>query len=256
MLYTAKEKRKASFRGGSETQFPGKLHDMMTYVEHQGLMYIISWIRNGRAFMVHDPEKLLEILPTFFGQTKYRSFQRQLNMWHFQRILDGPDKGAFVHPFFVRGNKLLCGRMSRHVPPNQALAASLPDLVNDPSIERVDISNWSLRHIEASIMPLEKSDISSASYSVPDSAMTSCSQTDFLASKPGVDHSIETTSDSLRSIFLNKTNDASCQVTSIQQDPIAGFFMLDPLEAACPGMSIPASPETVESIFKELRGFK
>jgi hypothetical protein len=194
--------------------------------------------------MVHDPERLLEILPIFFGQTKYRSFQRQLNMWHFERILDGPYKGAFVHPFFVRGNKSSCARMSRHIPPNQVLAASLPDLINDPSIERVNFPSWSLCHIEASVMPLEKS------------AIFSASKPDFLASKPGIDHSIlDVTSDSLRSMFLNKTNDASCQVTSIQQYPIAGLMLVDLLETACPGMSEPASPETVESIFKELGGF-
>lgn len=96
-------------------QFPGKLHDMMTYVEQEGLGHIVSWIRNGRGFMVHDPETLVEILPLFFSQTKYRSFVRQLNMWHFQRVLDnGSCKGAWVHPYFLRGHKLLCGEMSRH----------------------------------------------------------------------------------------------------------------------------------------------
>lgn len=101
-------------RAGSEVQFPGKLHDMMTFVEREGLESIISWVRNGSALMVHNPEKLVELLPLFFSQTKYRSFQRQLNMWHFQRVLDGPDRGAFVHPYFIRGNKPLCAYMSRH----------------------------------------------------------------------------------------------------------------------------------------------
>jgi hypothetical protein len=50
-------------------------------------------------------------------------------MWHFERILVGPFKGAFIHPFFQRGNKALCGAMSRHHLPSaeiyqQALAAS------------------------------------------------------------------------------------------------------------------------------------
>jgi hypothetical protein len=104
----------ASRKSSSEKQFPGKLHDMMTYVEQMGLEHIVSWIHNGRGFMVHDPEKIVEILPIFFSQTQYRSFSRQVNMWHFERVIDGKCKGAFVHPYFLRGQKLLCGKMGRH----------------------------------------------------------------------------------------------------------------------------------------------
>ena len=104
----------ASRKSRSDKQFPGKLHDMMTYIEYMGLEHIVSWIHNGRGFMVHDPEKMVEILPLFFSQTQYRSFSRQLNMWHFERVLDGSCKGAFVHPYFLREHKLLCGNMSRH----------------------------------------------------------------------------------------------------------------------------------------------
>jgi hypothetical protein len=107
----------ASRKSRSEKQFPGKLHDMMTYVECVGLEHIVSWIHNGRGFMVHDPEKMVEILPLFFSQTQYRSFSRQLNMWHFERVLDGSCKGAFVHPSFLRGHRSLCAEMSRHEKP-------------------------------------------------------------------------------------------------------------------------------------------
>mmetsp|Transcript_40787 Transcript_40787/g.98380 ORF Transcript_40787/g.98380 Transcript_40787/m.98380 type:complete len:171 (-) Transcript_40787:57-569(-) len=34
-------------------------------------------------------------------------------MWHFERILDGPNRDSFHHPFFLRGNKQLCAYMSR-----------------------------------------------------------------------------------------------------------------------------------------------
>lgn len=65
--------------------------------------------------MIHDEKKLVEILPKFFSQTKYRSFRRQLNMWHFQRIQEGPFKGAFIHPFFLRRKKELSSYMSRQL---------------------------------------------------------------------------------------------------------------------------------------------
>ena len=97
-------------------QFPGKLMDMIMFAESQGLNSIISWVLGGRGFMIHDEGKnLVDILPKFFSQTKYRSLRRQLNMWHFQRILDGPYKGAFIHPFFNRGNKELLCFMSRQI---------------------------------------------------------------------------------------------------------------------------------------------
>ena len=104
-----------SKRKGSESKFPGKLHDMMKYVEQQGLEHVISCVLNGRGFMIHDPDRIVDILPLFFGQTKYRSFRRQLNMWHFDRVKEGPNKGAFLHPYFVRGNRELCSQMSRQL---------------------------------------------------------------------------------------------------------------------------------------------
>jgi HSF-type DNA-binding len=118
-------------RGGSETQFPGKLYDMLDSAEENGFESVVSWIRDGRAFMVHDPEKLVDVLPMFFGQTKYRSFRRQLNMWHFHRILEGPDRGAFTHPCFVRGNKQLCSYMSRHLFANPSAPADTDDRSSD-----------------------------------------------------------------------------------------------------------------------------
>ena len=101
---------------GPAAKFPGKLHALLDYVEREGLEHIISWIRDGTAFKVHDPEKLVDrVLPIFFGQTMYRSFQRQLSMWHFHKICIGFDRGAFLHPYFKRGDKTLCAKMSRNI---------------------------------------------------------------------------------------------------------------------------------------------
>jgi hypothetical protein len=162
-----KQKRKKSLqRGGSETQFPGKLHDMITCVECQGLDSIVSWIKNGTAFMVHNPEKLLEILPVFFGQTKYRSFERQLNGWYFERILDGPDKGAFMHPYFVRGNKFMCTLMSRNFPPEPIPPTLMMNPVTDSTFERINHSNRTPRLLDYGVKPVEEpahNDVSTSS---------------------------------------------------------------------------------------------
>lgn len=132
--------RRKPIRGGSQAQFPGKLHDMLTYVEDQGLESIISWTRQGRSFMVHNPDTLVQILPIFFEQTKYRSFRRQLNMWHFERILDGPNKGGFSHPFFIKGNKPLCAHMSREAKPTLRHPNPLPpSLFETPSSSQIEL---------------------------------------------------------------------------------------------------------------------
>lgn len=96
--------------------FPGRLHELLEYVESQGLDYIVSWVRNGTAFMVHNQAELLKLLSFFFGQTKFRSFTRQLNMWSFQREEVGPFKGSFSNPYFVKHDKSLCAKMRRHEP--------------------------------------------------------------------------------------------------------------------------------------------
>jgi hypothetical protein len=108
-----KKRNSTGFSSNSAQLFPGKLHDLMTYVERNYLEAAISWVCDGRAFVVNDPKTLVDLLPIFFGQTKYRSFQRQLNLWHFEKIADGPARGAFRNPFFLKGKKELCSRMNR-----------------------------------------------------------------------------------------------------------------------------------------------
>ena len=75
---------------------------------------IVSWAAQGRAFRVHQPDKFAEtILPRYFNQTKFKSFQRQLHIYGFKRIRHGVNKGAYYHALFVRDQKLLCLRMTR-----------------------------------------------------------------------------------------------------------------------------------------------
>ena len=59
--------------------------------------------------------ELVLIQPTFrfFNQTKYTSFQRQLNIYGFSRFAQGKDKGAYFHLCFVRGHRSLVRNMIR-----------------------------------------------------------------------------------------------------------------------------------------------
>jgi hypothetical protein len=64
--------------------------------------------------MVHKPKDFVqEVMSHFFNQTKYASFQRQLNLYGFSRLTHGPDKGAYYHNCFVRGKRHLCKGMIR-----------------------------------------------------------------------------------------------------------------------------------------------
>lgn len=49
----------------------------------------------------------------WFRQTKYSSFQRQLNIYEFKRISTGPDKNGYYHLSFQRGKFDLLPRIKR-----------------------------------------------------------------------------------------------------------------------------------------------
>ena len=69
-----------------ENQFPAKLYDMLEAVDTLGLSHAVSWLPHGRSFQVKDPTQFMDlVVPQFFKATKYRSFQRQLNLWGFRR---------------------------------------------------------------------------------------------------------------------------------------------------------------------------
>ena len=59
--------------------FPFKLHSILENSEASGQEGIISWLPSGKAFKIHKPKEFADaIMPQYFNQTKYRSFQRQL----------------------------------------------------------------------------------------------------------------------------------------------------------------------------------
>jgi hypothetical protein len=94
--------------------FPWKLHELLDVAEADGFTNIVSWLPDESSFRVHDVEKFVEhIMKLFFKQTKYKSFQRQLNMWGFDRLLNGPGKGGYSHNYFIRGKPSLCCHMTR-----------------------------------------------------------------------------------------------------------------------------------------------
>jgi len=101
-------------RGGVIEPFPEKLHRMLTLVEQQDLEHIVHFFSHGRAFIISDSKQFVdEIMPRFFRQSRLTSFQRQLNLYGFKRITQGPDNGGYYHEYFLRGRPALCANMRR-----------------------------------------------------------------------------------------------------------------------------------------------
>ena len=99
----------------SSSQFPQKLHRMLDAATDDGFDDIVRWELDGRAFKVYKVQEFVDrVLPNYFKQSKYKSFQRQLNLYGFQRIgADGPAKKGYQHPNFIRGRPELCPMVTR-----------------------------------------------------------------------------------------------------------------------------------------------
>jgi len=96
--------------------FPFKLHSILESAGASRQESIISWLPSGTAFKIHKPKEFANaIMPQYFNQTKYRSFQRQLYIYGFDRVKDktSEDYGAYFHELFIRGASDLCLDMQR-----------------------------------------------------------------------------------------------------------------------------------------------
>lgn len=101
-------------RGGVTEPFPEKLHRMLLEIEKDGNAHIISFFPHGRAFGIHDTDQFEEkIMPKYYKQSRLSSFQRQLNLYGFTRIVSGPDSGGYYHELFLKGRPALCTHMRR-----------------------------------------------------------------------------------------------------------------------------------------------
>lgn len=118
-------------KGGVTVPFPMKLHGLLEQIDtvEPELSGIVSWLPHGRSFLVHKPKEFANsVLPRFFQQKKYASFQRQLNLYGFSRITQGADRGSYYHEYFLRGKKFLCRSIIRmKVKGTGARMASNPD---------------------------------------------------------------------------------------------------------------------------------
>jgi len=108
------QQQKHKPRGGVAIPFPLKLHDMLEKAMAEGHGDVVSWQPHGRCFVVHKPQEFQEVvLPMYFKLTKLSSFQRQLNLYGFQRLTLGRDRGGYYHELFLRKKAFLARGMQR-----------------------------------------------------------------------------------------------------------------------------------------------
>jgi hypothetical protein len=106
----------SSFCNDQQFAFPFKLHSILESSGASRQESIISWLPSGKAFKIHKPKEFANaIMPQYFNQTKYRSFQRQLYIYGFDRVKDksSEDYGAYFHELFIRGASDKCLDMQR-----------------------------------------------------------------------------------------------------------------------------------------------
>lgn len=109
---SAADPPKSPRKRGSGESFPDKLHRLLEYCETEGLMDVACFCVHGRAFAIHKPRRFVaEVMPHFFKQSKISSFQRQLNLYGFTRIFDGPDNGGYYHEKFLKGQPELSANL-------------------------------------------------------------------------------------------------------------------------------------------------
>ena len=96
----------------NQIPFPVKLYQMLDDLEQTENSHIASWSSDGSCIRVHDQIAFVNsVLGSYFRQTKYKSFQKQLYLYGFSRISDGRNRGYYFHPDFQRPNKIRCGEI-------------------------------------------------------------------------------------------------------------------------------------------------
>ena len=94
----------------ARNNFPRKL---MMLLDDNPASDIIFWLPHGRAFFLKDIKRFIShVYPRYFKDTvRHKDFVRMLNMWGFERITNGPDRGAYYHQLFLKGMPNLISKM-------------------------------------------------------------------------------------------------------------------------------------------------
>jgi HSF-type DNA-binding len=117
---------------------------MLEQAEAFGHSTIVRWQPHGRAFKIYDKKRFeKEILPLYFNsQTKFGSFQRQLNMYSFLRLArPSRDQKAYYHPQFLKGRPSL----SAYIPRSRTAIHTVRrtyDASTEPDFDKMPPVSW------------------------------------------------------------------------------------------------------------------
>jgi HSF-type DNA-binding len=115
--------------------FPLQLFKLLKDSENELFTDIVSWLPHGKAFRVHKPNQFVAIiLPRYFRQTVFPSFQRQLALYGFRRIPYGMDRAAYYHEFFIKGCDNMCHNIKR---------TPIKGTISQPYVKRRPMPNFS-----------------------------------------------------------------------------------------------------------------
>jgi len=110
--------------------FPQKLRRILSDAESNvaaGWDKVISWLPDGKGFKIHDSKRFAaEIMPRYFGSSKFRTFQRSLNLWEYKTSLVGSSRGVCSHPMFQRDSPELCEGMKRVIRKRKCIKQEAP----------------------------------------------------------------------------------------------------------------------------------
>jgi len=92
---------------GVPQQFPRRLYNMLeaeSQLQPSDNQCLIAWSSTGKAFRIEDVNLFSTlVLPKYFRTSKFSSFQRNLNLYGFNKVRRGPDADMYAHPSFLRG---------------------------------------------------------------------------------------------------------------------------------------------------------
>jgi HSF-type DNA-binding len=84
----------ANAAAAATDSFPLKLHRLLMDAEQKGDDDVVGWNEQGTAFSIYQPKVFAETwMKKYFLQTRYKSFQRQCNLYNFERTTLGKIKG-------------------------------------------------------------------------------------------------------------------------------------------------------------------
>lgn len=96
------------------------IRQLVAILNNEELSEIITWHPNGNGFTVLDKIRLVnEVLPMYFKEAKFSSFNRRLKRWNFSIQRHGHKMSSYFHPNFKRGDVKSILKISPSLVPTQ-----------------------------------------------------------------------------------------------------------------------------------------